>query len=498
VRAALVALALLIAAAPAAAAPAEHRFAIVIGNNRSTRADTAPLRYADDDAIAMHQLLLEAGVDSVLLARPDPGAPAVRPDGPPRWDEVRRALARHEAAIRAANAAGARTSLLVFYSGHGNVARGEGYVELEDARLTRGLLRRAILEPSAAGEIHVVVDACRSYFLAFEKGPGGRRRPSGASLASAGRGGIGWVLSTSSDRESHEWERFQGGIFSHEVRSALRGAADVDRDGRVSYAELGAFLAVANRAIENERFRPDYVVRPPGALGDDLLAWPAGGETLELDAPGHVLLEGPDGARIADANPAVGAPVALRLPPARPLFVRWSSPDVEATIAARTPTVRLRDLIAAAPRVASKGALHLAFARLFAEPFAAADVDAFAREAPALALESPPEGAAPSGGARRIAGTTAIVAGVVAVGLGGWAIERSVAAGSADQQARVRLNDRIANLRLGAAASAGVAVAAGGLWLWLRHRDAEAEDEAVIAPTLDEEGGVGAALVMPW
>jgi hypothetical protein len=48
--------------------------------------------------------------------------------------------------------------------------------------------------------------------------------------------------------------------LSHELRSALRGAADADRDARVTYAELGAFLKVANRAIPNERFRPDFLV----------------------------------------------------------------------------------------------------------------------------------------------------------------------------------------------------------------------------------------------
>ena len=31
----------------------------------------------------------------------------------------------------------------------------------------------------------------------------------------------------------------------------------------MSYAELGAFIETANRAIPNARFRPDVMVRPP-------------------------------------------------------------------------------------------------------------------------------------------------------------------------------------------------------------------------------------------
>lgn len=59
----------------AAARPAEAqsvagavaRFAVVIGNNQPETTQGAVLRYADDDAVATHRLLVEAGVDSTLL-----------------------------------------------------------------------------------------------------------------------------------------------------------------------------------------------------------------------------------------------------------------------------------------------------------------------------------------------------------------------------------------------------------------------------------------------
>ncbi len=480
---------------PAGAGEPARRFAIVIGNNHSNQPDTLDLRYADDDAIAMHELLRDAGVDSVLLVRPDADTRAQSGSAaaaPPRWRDLVTQLAALEGRIRAANAAGAATSLLVFYSGHGNVAHGEGYVELEDTRLTRTLLRRAILARTGAREVHLIVDACRSYYLAFEKGPGGTRRS--ISTLVAGTGGharTGYVLSTSSDRESHEWEQFQGGIFSHEVRSALRGAADADRDGSVSYAELGAFLSVANRGIRNARFRPDFVVRPPAALSDELLRWPAGAAALLIDAPeGHLYLEGPAGERVADVHPAPDAAVEIRLPAARPLFVKRQDGRREYAIETRAALTRLSELAGGRVRIASKGALHIAFQRLFSLPFGTGDVDRFRQRWSAAQAGGPPGQSppAPSGlvsapaaerdgsrsSLRGVAGASAITAGVLALGLGGWAVERSLAARDApDQVRRDEINQTVRDLRLGAGVSLAVGLAAGATWLWLRHADGD-------------------------
>jgi hypothetical protein len=509
-------LAALGAASPAWAGEA-RRFAIVIGNNHSDQPDALDLRYADDDAIAMHELLIEAGVDSVLLVRPDAdtreqlGRPAAA--GPPRWQELAKRLGELEGRIRAANRDGAATSLLVFYSGHGNVAHGEGYVELEDAHLTRTLLRRQILERTRAHDVHLIVDACRSYYLAFEKGPGGKRRPIMSLVTGgSGRARTGYVLSTSSDRESHEWEQFQGGIFSHEVRSALRGAADADRDGSVSYAELGAFLSVANRGIRNARFRPDFVVRPPATLADELLRWPAGSEALLIDAPeGHLYVEGPTGERLVDVHPAPDAVLAIHLPAARPLFVRRQDSRREYIIQDRAALTRLSDLAGARVRVASKGALHIAFQRLFSVPFGAAEVEAFrdrfgaaqAGSAPGQIVPVSVVSAAPAEGAtgsstRTVAGATAIAAGALALGLGGWALERSLAARDAPSQLeRSEINGTISDLRLGAGVSLGVGLAAGATWLWLRHRDADRGSRLGIAPDVTS-GAVGLSLFGGW
>ena len=96
-----------------------------------------------------------------------------------------------------------------------------------------------------------------------------RRAPARASgfvaLEAAGRAGrVGYLLSSSASGEAHEWAGFEAGVFSHEVRSGLYGAADADGDGRVTYPEIAAFVRRANATITNESFRPQ-VLRPAAA-----------------------------------------------------------------------------------------------------------------------------------------------------------------------------------------------------------------------------------------
>jgi hypothetical protein len=245
---------------------------------------------------------------------------------------------------------------------------------LEDYRLTRSGLF-SLLTRIGANRNHVFIDACKSYFLVFDRGPGGRRsRYDGTPLARALPAHLtntGYVLSTSSDRESHEWERYQAGIVSHELRSALRGAADLDLDRRITYAELGAFLDKANEQII-PRFRPDVFVRPPaGDLAHEVLAWDRQPTVALPDrAWGHVYVETAAGERILDMHRSGGA--LLWVPPERPLFVRRQDESQEYVIDG--PFAQLEPERGRAPAVRRKGAIHLAFEELFAAPLSQQDI----------------------------------------------------------------------------------------------------------------------------
>lgn len=459
----------------ALALPTTERFAIVIGNNRGEAASTK-LRYADDDALATHRLLLEAGVTSLLLATFDEDsrrmANGIKPYAPPRADALERAISSLAESMRAAAARTAATELLFFYSGHGDIDGGEGFLVLEDRRLTRSMLF-AQLSRSPATKNHVFIDACKSYFVVFDRGPGGRRKSyAGALTASipAQLANTGFVLSTSSDRDSHEWERYQGGILSHELRSALRGAADTNRDRQISYAELGAFLTRSNEAITNPRFRPDFLLRAPGGdLSRAVLGWKRERASLSFKARdwGHFYVETARGDRLLDAHPSPGQSLELWVPDERPLFVRDHGGRGEYVVE-RQASVDVMALTATTPAVASRGALNLALEQLFALPFGNADVLAFRARARVEARPSPTLSERPSarGQLQTVSGLVALAGAGAGLALNGLAFGAYLSSSGESQVRTEELNQRAGRFNRTALGCYAGATAAAGVWAW--------------------------------
>lgn len=463
---------LCVLALPRLTAASPARFAVVIGNNRAEGSGEAILRYADDDAAATHQLLSEAGVRSVLLTTLDADTQgvnaALRPDGHATWSALSSAL---DALYQRMREEKGGSELLLFYSGHGDVAQGEGYILLEDRRVTRRMLYQ-LLARSPAQRNHVIVDACKSYFLAFERGPGGERTDYPHSFREAQiparLANTGFILSTSSDRDSHEWERFQAGIFSHEVRSALRGAADLDHDGHINYAELSAFLAAANEGIRNRRFRPDFAVRPPASeLGADVLVWQGEAAMSVTGGLGHLYVETAAGVRLLDAHASEEQRLNLHLPKERPLFVRRAddSREYELTAAA---LVHLAVLSPNPPQIMRKGALHLAFEQLFAVPFGIAKMTAFRayQEAEAeqqRAAERRQQRAHSL--TRRALGWTALGFLAASIALSAVSIERYTTGQSASQLDRLSINGTLGGLEPALGVTLGATAATGVAWL---------------------------------
>jgi Caspase domain len=498
-----VSLALCFASATARAQPtgrldggtqAVRRFALVIGNNSPFGTPRGMLRYADDDAAATHRLLLEAGVASTLLTRLDADSTRLvdtPPAGAPTKEQVQHVFTRLADEIRRANAGGTETELLLFYSGHGDVEHGEGFVALEDARLTRSELFE-FLANSTASRNHVFIDACKSYFLVFERGPGGERTEFTGTLAPqripAHLANTGFVLSTSSDRESHEWERYQGGILSHQLRSALRGASDTDRDGHINYAELGAFLTVANQHIDNPRFRPDFMVRPPkDDLSHSILTWNRPHSLLFMRKDwGHFYIEGRKGERLLDAHPHQDQSLQLWLPAERPLFIRKHDDTHEYVVATLSP-VEVEALVPARVEIASRGALNLALERLFDRPFKHSDVVAYSKvhraehsSAPRDTQEEPSPWTL-----RHVLGGAAIGAGVASLTLFGVGYGTYLSAADKSQVETARLNRRIESTYQTAGIVALGAAVLGVGWglVWL----SEDNEPRAVAPVVTSE-----------
>lgn len=439
-----------------------HRYALVVGSNTGEGVRAAPLRFADDDAIAVHELLLEAGVESVLLTTPDADTtrlhPDTRPLAPATLDALRGAFAAQRASMLRAQEAGEIVEWLFVFSGHGDVEAGVGFLGLERGRLTREVLHDDLLSRVPAIYSHVILDACRSGALVASKGPGGLRLPMPAAFASdpTWPANTGFILSSSAAKDSHEWERLGAGVFSYEVRSALRGAGDADGDGAVSYAELGAFLETANGAIENPRLRPEFLTVPPRGkpgLSVAVLTWPAAG--LETSVSEHAYVERGNGERLLDLHALDGSTARLHVPKERPLYFRSADERREFELTSETASVAALESTPATPR--RKGAADRALERLFSVPFGAATVERYTStwqppELKALEVAQPPRAVVTG---RTIAGWTAV--GGLGVAVSGFLLAwQQQGQAPLDQLMRAQRNDLI---------TAGNALGVGGLVL---------------------------------
>lgn len=380
-----------------------QRFALVIGSNATLDPTQARLRFADDDAAKMTELLLEAGVDVELVTELDQSTQSLHPDLVGRatspteegltqaWDALRERMSAAQGP--------AEVELLIYYSGHGDVGPdGQGYLTLIGGKLTRNRLFSEILAKSDAAHNHVLIDACQSEQFVLTRGKNEAWKNDRAKTNAAqdvrryldknhlgGFPNTGVIIAHSADQQTHEWDRYQGGIFSHELMSGLRGGADLNGDGAVEYSELGAFVAAANSGVTDPRARLEVVVRPPK---DDerrpvlehqdlstrrVLYFPEG------DARRYAV-EDDRGVRLADIRQSPETPAYLLLPPGDVYVTRFEERQleegtqvepVETQIPAATAgLVMAPDLSFEPAERAARGALDQAFrAGLFATAF---------------------------------------------------------------------------------------------------------------------------------
>jgi hypothetical protein len=372
-------------------------FALVIGSNATLDADQAPLRFADDDAARITELFEELGADVELVTTFDRESQATHrqlvgrarsatPSGlQSAWESLRERMTT-------AKSAGKTVELTIFYSGHGDVGPdGQGYLTLNGGKLTRHDLFDGILAQSPADHQHVIIDACRSEHFVLSRGKDWKPDRSAADASTEVRRYLdrthlgafpntGVVVAHSADQQTHEWERYRGGIFTHQLLSGLRGGADLNGDGRIEYSELGAFVSAANSSVDDPRARLTVVVRPPAhderqpiVVHRELLA----ARVLLFLVPDASLytLEDARGVRIADLRRTTEQPAYLRLPEGD-LFVHRQAIEEppmrqESRIGAAKAGVIIASRMSFEPaQGASRGALDQAFRRgLFATPF---------------------------------------------------------------------------------------------------------------------------------
>ncbi len=346
-------LAILLGSLFAARAWADERyFVLAVGYNGPPAVQSAlspnPLRYADDDALSFYELEQEVGSDAVVLTVPDGDSRrrypwAIDVARPPTMGEIERAVSDLNNRMDAAAKAGHVPVFIFFYSGHGSRPQSaEPAFALLDGVLSQSVLHERVLDRVHAQIIHLVIDACHADAVV-------RARDINAatvdvtqadlmgqlsSATSTRYPNLGLVLASDGGNDTHEWDLYQSGVFTHEVISGLRGAADINHDGRIEYSELGAFLKAANREILDPRARLQSIVRPPLSQARAALIeldgrTRAGWLTDIPSSAGQFFVEDQEGNRILDGHAEPGFSMSVAIPPSQLLFVHDGEREAE-------------------------------------------------------------------------------------------------------------------------------------------------------------------------
>lgn len=378
----------LLASTLASAASERVSYALIIANNMGTEASQAPLRYADDDGARYYELFEPRTKEALLLSVLDADTQVLHPGlaartRPPTRAALKEALARLNARMAEDRARGAEPVLYFIFTGHGKRGpAGEGMVSLLDGPFTRTQLFEQVLAPSAASYVHLIVDACDSYFFVNSRGA----LPVGPAYTDAVKGflgtrelerypQVGVVLSTSSEQESHEWSAIRSGVFSHLVRSALSGAADVNADGRVEYSELQAFVAASSQGMEDVRGRLKVFVQPPAldrssALMDLGAVAGLGYLLIPMGVEGRLWIEDARGIRVAELHKERERLLVVSLPVGRGYFLRAAGREAAFSVPRAGAVVDGGVLAWSEVAFASRGAVEDALRdKLFSVPY---------------------------------------------------------------------------------------------------------------------------------
>jgi hypothetical protein len=337
-----------ITAWPARGHAAWSTYAIVVGHNGAlpgTGRD--PLEFADDDAIRNAELWRQLGSTVQLLTSPDEDTerqfPTLAPTGPPTVAALQKAVSFVNSRAQAAREAGHFTVTYFAYSGHGGVRDGDGYLALEDGALDRLSFYSLVLSQLQTDRVHVIIDACSAAAMA-RGGTKTEVRPFRQPIYRAKRSQFthtGFLLPSKSLAETYEWRRYRGGVFGHLVRSGLRGAADADADGRVSYREVESFVARAQTEVDAE-FRPATLADPP--TDDDTLLYLHGGTEnrvliVDADYGDHLYIVDEQRNRHADFRPGNQTFRILLPPHDRPLYAVNADKALIYTLPSDSPLV---------------------------------------------------------------------------------------------------------------------------------------------------------------
>jgi hypothetical protein len=275
----------------ATAVQAEKRIGIFVGANIGDRYEE-PLRYAVADAQRIQRTFVAYGdiknEDAVILTQPT-------------REELLLSLRTVRRHVRRLKDRNERVVLVFYFTGHGDNA----YLHLGNESISRKTLMKEIaLIP--ANMIINVIDACQ---IENTRKKGVRIKPkfdiSTARLDT--HEGMVTIQSTMAGTPAYESDTLGSALFTHHFVSALRGAADINRDKRITlleaysyaYRETIQYSAQSNQIIQQPHF--DMSFKGAGDFVLTNLQHAKSTLTINSDADArYILISQPSGTPIAE------------------------------------------------------------------------------------------------------------------------------------------------------------------------------------------------------
>jgi len=293
--------------------PGVRRFAVVVGANNGGK-ERVRLRYAVSDARTIRRILEELGgvspEDAVLL---------VDPDVQTFFSEMSQLRARMEQARTTPR----RTELIFYYSGHSDETR----LLMNEEAVSYETLREMINQAPADVRI-AILDSCASG--AFTRLKGGKKKPAFLMDEAYSMKGYAFMTSSSATEASQESDLLGSSFFTHYLASGLRGAADLNEDGRVTLNEAYQFafsetLAETTQTLNGPQ-HPNYDIEMSGSGDVVITDIRTGSAVLALsdEIAGRIFVHAPDGQLILEMAKPAGRKASLALDAGEYRVVRLS------------------------------------------------------------------------------------------------------------------------------------------------------------------------------
>ncbi len=233
------------------------RFFVSIGANTGGK-DRVQLRYATSDAESILKVFKELGgvsqEDSLLIL--DPNIKTI-------YTEIGRLQAR----IEESRSKFGRVEVFFYYSGHSD----DEHLLIGDEKISYQDWRDTVNDLDADVRI-TILDSCASG--AFTRIKGGKKKLPFLVDTAFNMKGFAVMTSSSATEASQESDILKGSFFTHYLVSAMRGAGDMNQDGRVTLNEAYQF-AFNETLIETTKTmsgpqHPNYDIQMSGT-GDVIM-----------------------------------------------------------------------------------------------------------------------------------------------------------------------------------------------------------------------------------